>query len=109
MQSVRGVVQIVNDRPVPTIPRNYSELRDWYSEVNGTLLRIQTFQLLTLPMVEFSGFRANCTDRYFGEWKICKEARDLCRRRYVYKDNGFDSALHRAPHLKMEGMIPQVL
>jgi len=40
VQSVRGVVQIVNDGPVPMIPRNYSELRDWYSEVKGTPLTV---------------------------------------------------------------------
>ena len=97
MQSVRGVVQIVNDGPVPTIPRNYSELRDWYSEVNGTNLFNHIFQLLTLSMVEFSGFRANRADRYFGEWKICEEARDLRRRRYVCKNNGFDPVLYRPP------------
>ena len=40
VQSVRGVVQIVNDGFVPTIPRNYSELRDWYSKVKGTVLTV---------------------------------------------------------------------
>jgi len=38
VQSVRGVIQIVNDGPVPTIPRNYSELRDWYSENSQVLV-----------------------------------------------------------------------
>ena len=40
VQSVRGVVQIVNDGSVPTIPRNYSELRDWYSKVKSTVLTV---------------------------------------------------------------------
>lgn len=66
MQSVRGVVQIVNDGPVPTIPRNYPELRDWYSEVNDMILCSHIFRLITLSMVELPGFRANRTDRYIG-------------------------------------------
>ena len=37
MQTVRGVVQIVNDGSVPTIPRHYPELKDWYSEVTNVL------------------------------------------------------------------------
>ena len=40
VQGVCGVVQIVNDGPVPIIPGNYSELRDWYSEVKDILLMV---------------------------------------------------------------------
>lgn len=35
MEIVRGVVQIVNEDPIPTIPRNCPELKDWYSEVTN--------------------------------------------------------------------------
>ncbi|KAF9782541.1 histone deacetylase clr3 [Thelephora terrestris] len=40
MQKTRGVVQIANEGPVPTIPRNYPELRDWYSENSQVLVPI---------------------------------------------------------------------
>ena len=61
VQRVRGVVQIVNDGPVPMIPRNYSELRDWYSEVRSTHLTCAS-QLSTFSTVELSGSCANRTD-----------------------------------------------
>jgi len=38
VKTVRGVVQIVNDGPIPTIPRNYPELRDWYNENSQVLV-----------------------------------------------------------------------
>lgn len=38
MQIVCGVVQIVHEDPIPTIPRNCPELRDWYSENSQVLV-----------------------------------------------------------------------
>jgi len=40
VRTIRGVVQIVNDSTVPTIPRNYPELRDWYSENSQVLVPV---------------------------------------------------------------------
>lgn len=40
VQNVRGVVQIVKEGPVPTIPRNCSELGDWYRENSQVLVPI---------------------------------------------------------------------